>query len=197
MGFESANLPVVAPGQSGGLVASTNAIPSWQGYFGSVQINSITHNAVSLGAVNISILGPNYGGPIIEGNYTVSLQAGFNADPNLRDASIAQSGFVPVSTRSLLLKIGLGAANFNVALGSNNLQLNILDTGANYTLYGADISAFGGQFAELKVTSFWTALRPLNPVSLDSIVFSSQSIPEPNSFGLFGLGALVFLYRRN
>ena len=195
LNFESANLPVIPPGQSGGTVSSIVAIPSWQAFFGTTPINSITHNDVSLGAVNISILGPNYGSAIIEGNYTVSLQAGFNTDPNMRDASITQSGLVPASAQSLQIKTGIGAVDFNVALANQNLQLVVLGGGANYTLYGADISAFSGEVAELRITALRTAQRPLNPVSLDSIVFSTQTIPEPSAISILSIGAMLVGWR--
>src|SRR5437773_5996064 len=70
--FEAANLPTVPSGQSGGLVSSSDAIPGWTAYYGSSQTSQILHNDLSLGAVNISILGPNWNlVPLLQGNYSV------------------------------------------------------------------------------------------------------------------------------
>jgi hypothetical protein len=77
-----------------------------------------------------------------------------------------------------------------------------LATGNNYTLFGADIQSWQGLSAELSFTMI--AERPHVDnlyVFLDSIQFSDQPVPEPSTFCLLGLGALLlgwrFLCKRN
>src|ERR1044071_5100703 len=79
--FESANLPSVPPGQSGGFVRISDAIPGWSGFLGTNQVIDVRHNSVTFGSASIDILGPNWSsslGTIMEGQYTVVLEAGLN-----------------------------------------------------------------------------------------------------------------------
>src|SRR5436190_4300365 len=100
--FENAILPVLPSGQSGGFVSSANGIPGWTAYYGSIQTPQIIHNGLSLGAVNISILGPNWNFfPTLEENYSVVLQSGLVASTTPTPAAIGQTGTIPATALSL------------------------------------------------------------------------------------------------
>jgi len=192
--FESANLSPVPGGQYGGFVPITNALPGWSGYIGANQVTTVLQNAEASGNASIDILGPNWRfGGIIEGQYTVVLQPGldpFGSDQNV-GASISQSGVVPASAQSLQFKAQTGS--FSVSLGGQNLSLIPLGTGANYTLYGANISpSFAGQFETLVIA---TLAAPSTTDYFDSIGFSSWSVPEPSALGLSAFGALLLGWR--
>ena len=61
----------------------------------------------------------------------------------------------------------------------------------NYTIYGADISAYAGQTGQLLFTA------PLQTGALlDNIQFSSVAIPEPSALTLFALGSLLLGWHR-
>src|SRR5262245_34159592 len=62
--FESANLSPIPPGQFGGFVPSTSAIPNWVGYLGSNQVAQVLQNNLTFGAASIDILGPNWSSPL-------------------------------------------------------------------------------------------------------------------------------------
>jgi hypothetical protein len=66
-----------------------------------------------------------------------------------------------------------------------------IGSGNNYTIYGADLSGFAGQTGTLG----FLALSNGGGM-LDKIQFSTQSVPEPNVFGLFPLGGLFFVFSR-
>ena len=195
LNFEAAILPSLPPGQSGGSILVTSALPGWHAYFGTDEIFTVTHNDVSLGAVNVSMLGPQYASSqILEGAFTVVLQGGFNTGGT--SASIAQTGLVPLNARSLQFRIaGQGVADFGVFLGGQSLSLVQMSTLPNYSVYCADITAFAGLPSELRFTSFRRLGGPTGYAPLDAIVFSPDIIPEPSAFGLFGLGALLFTCR--
>jgi len=75
-----------------------------------------------------------------------------------------------------------------------------LNATANYTVFGADISAYAGQTGELLFTAPWQGEPGQSGFEedgmVDNIQFSSSPIPEPNEFSLVGLGALLLRFRR-
>lgn len=176
-------------------MSSLDAIPAWTGYLGTNQVAQVLHNDMTLGNASIDILGPNwslYGR--IEGQYTVVLQAGrdpFTGGGNV-GASISQTGLVPADAQSLQFRANVfGGVSINI--GGHNLSVVPLGTGANYTLYGANIPlSVAGQVALL------TVMVPAGPNTagyFDSFAFLSSPIPEPSAAGLFALGALLVGWR--
>lgn len=199
--FESANLPVIPAGQSGGFVLASDALPGWQVFYGTdtTPVATVLHNDYTLGMRSFSILGPNFNSAaIIEGQFTAFLQA---ANPGVtgisnRNVAIAQTGLVPNLAQSLQFKvplfnqIGVGFhTNFFLSLNGQTLSLIPLDVTATYASYGVDVTSFAGQVADLRFTSFGTPLRPDNSVSVDSFQFSNTAVPEPGMWALLGLGA--------
>ena len=197
LGFESASLTPIPPGQYGGPVSVTAALPGWTGYLGTNQVTQVLQNNATLGNASIDIFGPNWSGggraSIIEGQYTVALQAGVDPStgpPNLISASISQTGLVPANAESLQFKAT--PFSFTVSFAGQTLPLVALGSGANYTLYGADISSFAGQTGALTITAL-----PVAPTLgvFDSFQFSNQRVPEPGIMGLSASGALVLGWR--
>lgn len=104
LGFESANLTPTPPGGFGGFVPISEGLPGWSGFLGTDQRSSVWHNNLTLGGANISILGPQWTPTsIIEGSYTVVLQAGLLSSTFV-DASISQTGLIPIGSQSIFLK---------------------------------------------------------------------------------------------
>ena len=196
LGFELANVPDVPNGQSGGSVATADGIPSWTAFYAFNQTTQILHNDFSVGSVNISVLGPNWNGSfglsIPDGNYCVILQAGAGAT-GAESAAIAQTGVVPSAAQSLQFKAYRSNPNseFGITIGGQNIAMIPLFQTANYTLYGGDISVFANQSVELKIAAVPTSSFAFSTVTIDSIVFSSQSVPEPDALGLVALGGLL------
>lgn len=108
------------------------------------------------------------------------------------EASIAQSGEIPPNAKSLHLKAVLEpTSNFAVAIGGQSISVIPLLTLPSYTLLAGEISPFAGQTLELRITALSTAERPFSSVNFDSIVFSTEVVPEPRTFLLL-LGGGVF-----
>jgi hypothetical protein len=171
-------------------VYASDAIPGWTAT-GFIGPNDILYNGASLGATSVSILGVNGYPPALDGNFSIYLYGGVTAPA----ASISQTAIVPVFAESILFKaqdVG-GSGALQVSLGGQNLSYSALSSGANYTLYGADISAFAGQSEQLMFSAlegggnFW---------NIDDIQFSTESIPEPTEFALATLGTLLLGIRR-
>jgi hypothetical protein len=70
----------------------------------------------------------------------------------------------------------------------------MIGSGANYNIYGANIASHAGETGEL----LFTASGP-NAGLLDSIQFSSSSVPEPSEFVLTALGTFLLglFHKRN
>ena len=175
--FESASLPIVIPGQSGGVVPVAVSLPGWTTYIGSSQAGGVFHNDISIGAASISIIGPQWNySDILEGSYMVLLQPQYPTGSPV--PAIAQTGTVPASAMSVRF---YGLAGFAVSFAGQTIPISQLDTTPNYNIYGGDISMFANQTGELRFTGGGY---------LDMIHFSAQAVPEPSMFGLFGFSAL-------
>ena len=106
MDFESANLNPVPPGEFGGLVPIDQAFPGWTGYAGTNQVSQVRQNAATIGAPSLDIFGPNWTNDIIiEGFYTAVLQPGVNPPNPAVSASLAQTGLVPATAKSIEMKV--------------------------------------------------------------------------------------------
>jgi hypothetical protein len=205
LNFESATLSPIPAGQFGGSVSIFSALPHWTGYLGSVQQTQVLQNDYDLGSAAIDILGPSWSSPypgIIDGNYTVMLQAG--AGPGgLVDASIAQNGTVPAIAQSVQFSIAevLGGSGFSVFFAGNSLSPVLLysavaSSGQSYNVYGVDISAYAGQTGKLEFTSIANGRD--SSLLLDDISFSTNvmAVPEPNTLALILMGGLALAARR-
>ena len=98
---------------------------------------------------------------------------------------------MPADAHSLQFKAA-AFSSFSVSLAGHNLVLIPIGTGANYTLFGADISAYAGQTGALTITAL---AAPNNGNYFDSFVFSTSAVPEPSVVGLLTLGGLFLGWR--
>lgn len=186
LNFESANIiPIVGGPNYPYDVTSTNALPGWTVYYGLIQQSQITYNDPGLGSTLVTLWATN--GAQISGNYSPLLQGGLTASA----ATISQTGLVPVGTASLLFEAQQGGSGtLQVSLGGQVLSFFALSTGANYTLYGANISAFAGLTEQLMFSALNTPGIYPNNWNIDNIQFSSSPVPEPSMFALIGLGGM-------
>lgn len=195
LNFEEAD-PVVVVGSPfyPYTVTTASALPNWTVAVGATQQTQIMDNDPSLGAPAVMLVssGPGTGSFLpINGNYSVLLTGSFpSALP-----SISQTGIIPAGAQTLLFKADPGVGGMNVSIGNENVAFSAVSTGPNYTLYGANISAWAGQ-AEL--LSFTAEQSPgLNNWEIDDISFSPNSVvPEPSPLALMGIGGFLFAFYR-
>jgi hypothetical protein len=195
--FESATLIPISGDPHNGIHLS-EALPGWNGFSGTNQLDWILYDNAFLDSTGIAIWSSSGTFSVIQGNYTVSLEAGSQlfSDPSTpADVSLSQTGLVPSGTKSLTF-LANGFGPFSVSLGGSNLNLiSSFVPNHNYELYQADVSAFAGQAAELTFTVF--AQNPYNGqlhgLTLDSIEFSPDAIPEPSGLSLLAIGVAVLL----
>ncbi len=190
--FESAALPVIPPGQSGGRVAITAALPGWRGYIGTNEIATVRHNDLSIGQAALAILGPNYGYSL-QGSFTPVLQAGrdpFTGESQNAPVAIAQSGLIPADAQWMTFFTGPSSHDFSVSFNGTVLPWQLLTVASSSQLYRVDVSACAGQSGELRFTSLIPALVPFNNLYLDNIVF----VPEPSGAALIIIGGLFICW---
>jgi hypothetical protein len=184
------------------------AFPGWTGTIGGSQATYALYNDAYLSVSAISIIDSGwpytYLGRVIQGNYTAVLQAGvIYTSPTTTepaDVTLSQTGRVPLGMKSLQFEASFSgsltpATALVVTLGGQRLSYIPLGSGANYTLYGADIHAFAGLPAELDFTLPSPGLSGNNYVFLDAIQFSGLPVPEPGVLGLWALGAVLLGWR--
>ena len=186
LNFESATIQQTAPPS---IVSSLDAVPGWTVCFGTNQQSQIGYNLISLGNTWVTLLGTNGSGGAtsIEGGFSVGLQGG-GIYP---DATIRQTGLVPVGTHSIQFKAVPGSAPLVVSLNAQIIPLSVVFAGPSYNIYGGDISQFAGQSALLQFSAP-EDLPIYNDWLLDSIAFSGQQIPEPSTCSLILLSLVAF-----
>ncbi|HWD19533.1 MAG TPA: PEP-CTERM sorting domain-containing protein [Verrucomicrobiae bacterium] len=160
------------------------ALPGWSVFYGSVPQSAVNYNAPGTGATLGTLIGDGF--PHVAGNYSVLLQGGLSATA----ASIEQTGLIPVGTESLTFEAQPGGGPLALSIGSQAVPFFAVGSGANYTLYSADISAWSGQSEQLT----FSALNNdnVNDWALDNITFSTAAVPEPSPLVLLGVGGAMF-----
>ena len=197
--FESANLSPIPVNEVLYYVRITSALPGWSAYLGTTPDTQILQNDYTLGEASVDIFGPgnNSGGigsinGIIDGNYSLMLQAG-GTPTGTGSASIVQNGLVPANTQSIDFKAWNAEPNTGIltlSFAGNSLSPVVIGSGPNYTLYGADISAFAGQTGDLEFTSVFNS-EGASWFELDDITFSPAAVPEPSALALVVLGGMA------
>jgi len=196
--FEDATL-VPIPGDPYNRVDFSLALPGWSGFSGTNQLNAALYDNIFLDSTGIGIMDSNFAflGGVIQGNYTVFLEAGDQLGGGTvpASASLSQTGLVPTGTKSLSF-LAATAGVFTVSLGG--VTLNLVSSpvaGQSYSLFQADISAFAGQTNALTFTLFPDDPRQNNTaLALDDIQFSTTQVPEPSSLSLLVAGVLGLFF---
>ncbi len=195
LNFEQAN-PVIVVGSPyyPYEVTAASALPDWTVTEGGIQQTQITENDPSLGSPWIVLISTadTLGFAPIDGNYSVLLQgSGFSSVP-----AISQTGLIPDSTQSLLFEAqSAGFGSLALQVGTQTVPFTAVGTGPNYTLYGANISAWAGQTEQLTFSALQSA-SGLNNWVIDDISFSPNAVPEPGVGVLAVIGGLLIAARK-
>jgi hypothetical protein len=190
--FEAAMLPVLPPGQ-GGEILVLEGIPGWSAYIGIEARDNMLHNTRTLGAPGISIFGPDWPvSQILQGNYTVFL-AGSVTFP-MSTPAIGQNALIPSGMQSI--QFFANFTSLEVTVDGQVIPFVPLAEGANYTVYGADISMFAGQIHDVRFSCPQIRSGFRDGALLDAISFSAQPVPEPSTVALIGIGGLALGFIR-
>ena len=184
MDFEDANN--LGTPASFNQISAADAFPGW-----TVTARYIFYDNVSLSGGSVSIFdsNPPYSAAPIQGTYFVYL-AGVNVPGYDIPISLGQTGQIPSSAKSITF--WGNDEGMQITFNGQPLSFSTIGSTANYSIYGADISAFAGQTGQLLFT-----VPPLTGSdNLDNIQFSSSSVPEPSEFALSALGGLLLGFLR-
>jgi len=178
LNFEEANPVIVvgSPYYPYGVTAAS-ALPYWTVTIGGVQQTQITENDPATGSTWVMLCGPNS-------------QFGF-APLDAATAAISQTGLIPSTAQTLLVDVAaFGNGPFNISIGNQNLALTTVATDPNYTVFGANISAWAGQTEQLTIS----VPEFSGNFEFDDISFSN--VPEPSIVALTAIGGLLFGARK-
>jgi hypothetical protein len=152
---------------------------------------TLVYNNQPIDSPGASLEGTNYWTPAIQGRYSVLLQGGSIYYPyGTNGAAIGQTGQLPLSAKSILYW-GLNWNSLRISFNGQLLAFIAISNTPTYTVFGADISGYAGQTAELLFHAPWAAGGGV----IDRIQFSSETIPEPTTTSIFGL-LILFVRRR-
>ena len=143
--------------------------------------------AVSLGGAGVCLAGPN--GGAIQGNYSAMLIGQFVPPTIGNNATIAQTGEIPLNAQTLIFWASPGNS-LQAAFDGQMLPLMQLAGGKNYVVEEASISSYAGQTGQLSFIA--PPLRYENRNLLDNIQFSTVAIPEPGTCALLLSGGALF-----
>jgi hypothetical protein len=205
LNFESANIPNGT--QPGSLISISNALPGWTAYFfqpsqGIQPISQVAYDALSLGGATVSVNDTNTGAGFVplQGKFSAFIFGGVFQ----QSATISQTALVPVTANSIQMQIGNNNGTYNVMgvfsveFNGQTISMTPISNFPTYTLFAGDISAYANQVATLSITALAvpSGNPGPNPVLLDNIIFSPNSVPEPGTLALGAVGALLVGFRR-
>lgn len=167
-------------------INASNALPGWTVGGENEAAPDVLYNTISSGAAVVSLQGPGSFEPILQGSFTVELQGSSSGAP--ASVSIGETGQIPAGSGSLQF-FGADLDNLQVSFDGQLLSYVAVGTGPNYTIYGADISAYAGQTGQL----LFTAL-PDGTALIDNIQFFS--VAEPTTCALMLCGTVLFAAAR-
>jgi hypothetical protein len=194
LGFENTTFTTFLVNEYSGYYATNATVPGWnwtpQQTFGyGDPSTTVAYNNLALDSPAVTLHGTNdpYGYQAISGKYSILLQGGSPSVPSTSYSSIWQTGQIPSTAQSIIYWGGALQVSFN----GQPLSFSDMGDTPNYTIWGANISAYAGQTGQLLFTAPWETTA-----FLDNIQFSSSAVPEPSEFALSGLGALLLSFRR-
>ena len=193
--FQNLNFEQASPVSAGdpfnpNAVTAASAFPYWSVYSGNVQQTEVNFNDPDAGTTTVGLVNPS--SPFFPGidDYSVLLQGGFTAS----SASISQTGMIPSGTESLLFEAQPAAGPLDVFIGTQSVSFSAVETGPDYTLYSANISAWGGDTESLTFSA--PEGYGGNNWVIDDISFSPNTVPEPSILVLTTIGGLIFGARK-
>jgi hypothetical protein len=190
LNFEAANVTGDTPGTQ---ISILEGLPGWSAFgnnahFGIIQVSQIDYDilALSQSALAINDINTGFGFKPLQGNFSAYLAGGEGSS-----GTLYQTGLVPVGTQSLQIEVQTAAFNLGVSLGGQFIEMMPLITTPAFTIYGGNVSGFAGQIAELDFTE--PDGPSLNIATLDNIIFSPASVPEPQTYTLLLCAAALAL----
>jgi hypothetical protein len=169
----------------------------WTGpYFDNGNTNLVQLDGLSLDGDWVSLQDSSSSlAPAIQGMYSVLLQGGDEGeDYPFHGVSISQTAQIPAWANSILFW-AVDGNSLQVTFNGNPVSFNAIGGSANYTIYGASISAYAGQTGALTFTAPNTHTNYNSFITLDEIQFSGSLVPEPSVLSLSAVCFLLFCWR--
>ena len=201
--FEQASVYPASPGyvpwDASSAISADYALPYWTVMEDGTICDAVSRPPYALDETYVGLVSPGYSP--IEGSYSVQLSAYADAPSGyFRSSSISQTGVIPFGTHSIQFLIarqaGLVQSGLLVIVNESPISLIELSQSGGVSAMAGDISAFAGTTATVSfVCQAETGggfVSGENIFNLDSIQFSPESVPEPTTVALLGVGVAIF-----
>ena len=172
--FESATYPY--PMQAGASVPASDVLPGWTASPDSTYIESSWTRGPWIGVE----LATGWAGA--QGNYYVGMKPG--SGPFAGYPSIAQTGYLSPTIRSLRFTVWANLTDFVVSFAGQNLSCTVVSSSPFVAHCAADVSRFAGTTGELKFVAY-------GMISLDEISFSSEPVLQPPTGTILSISRTV------
>ena len=189
--FEDSSIVTSIP-FGNGFNGGTADVPGWTSYnaYGDVNYSggmTLIYDDRTLDEPTVALWDSSLTTPL-QGQYSIFMYGGSGfAGVSHTNAAIGQTGQIPVTAKSITY-LAQGLETLEVSFKGQMLSVSPIATTPNYTVYGADISAYAGQTGELL---FNIDASVGGTGLLDDIQFSASPVPEPDWLGFFVLGGLL------
>jgi len=205
LNFEQASIvsapPGYTPSDAYNAISAASALPYWTVMEDGAVMTAVWGAPVALDETSVALASAGYA--TIQGSYSVQLSAYADAPAGLyHNSSISQTRFIPIGTQSIQFLIAspsqAGGVQPNpiVTLNGTPISISSLSQSGSVITMAGEVSAFAGTTATLSflcnVIQGGSFPANENIFNLEEIQFSAQSVPEPGSFALLGLGGLFF-----
>jgi len=197
------------PGDAYDALLASSALPYWTVSEDGTVCTAVWGAPVALDETSVALLTANngyYSGYVpLQGSYSVQFYAYADAPSGYyHTASISQTGQIPLGSQSIQFLMmsppvagGAIQASPIVTINGTPISLSAISSSDGVMTMAGDISAYAGTTVDLAFLCQATSgsfPEDENIFTLDGIQFSPQSVPEPSSLGLLGIGAAIICW---